>query len=194
MGIILAEKITTNTMRIQNLTKEQKEEIRETYQTTKNANEKVRYQALKLLTEGYKRKEIAAIIGKSEKAIGIWVTAYNKNGIETIREKRNTGNHRKLTNNQKDKIVKILKEEIPEQRGFQGKFWTVISLKQLVKKEHGVVYEDNQSYRNLFSYAGFSFHKPEKVNKKQNPYMRKRFEQNIKKNSKNTGEKIVWYW
>lgn len=181
-------------MHIKNLAKKEKEEINKAYQATKNVSEKVRYQALKLLTEGYKRKEISAIIGKSAKAIGLWVTAYNKNGIERLREKRTTGNHRKLTNDQKDKIAKILKEETPEQRRFQGKFWTVNFLKQLVKKEHNAAYQDNQSYRNLFSYAGFSFHKPEKVNKKQNPYMRKRFEQNIKKNSKNTGEKIVWYW
>jgi putative transposase len=181
-------------MRIKNLNKKEKEKIEKAYKTTKNVNEKVRYQALSLLVKEYQRKDVAEIVGFSEKTLGLWVTAYNKRGIEGLREKRTTGNRRKLTNDQKDGIAKIIKVETPDTRGFQGKFWTVQTLKQLVKKEYGVTYKDSQSYRTLFSYAGFSFHKPEKVNKNRNQHMRKRFEQNIKKNSKNTGEKIAWYW
>lgn len=187
-------KIKINIMRIKNLTEEEKERIFRAYKTTKNANEKIRYQALKLLAEGYKRKEVSAITGLSKQTVGLWITAYNKRGIEELREKRTTGNHKKLTGEQKNSIAKILKEKTPDIRGYQGKFWTVQSLKQLIKKEYAVVYKDNQSYRNIFLYAGFSFHKPEKVNKKQNQHMRKKFERKIKKNSKNTGEKIVWYW
>lgn len=181
-------------MRIKNLTKKQKEEIIRAYKTTKNAGEKVRYQALKLLSEEYQRSEISAIIGKSRHAIGLWVTAYNKNGIEGLREKRTTGNHKKLAKDQKDSLARIVKSETPKEYGYQGKFWTAELLKKLVKKEYGVTYKSMTSYRNLFSYAGFSFHKPEKVNKNQKPHMRKRFEQDIKKNSRNTGEKIAWYW
>jgi transposase len=181
-------------MRIENLVKKEKNEIKKAYRTTKNTNEKVRYLALKLLTEEYHRKEISSIIGFSEEAIGTWVTAYNKDGIEGLREKRTTGNRRKLTKEQIGGIAKILKEETPEKHGYPGKFWTVKTLKQLVKKECDVIYRDDQSYREVFFHAGFSFHKPEKVNKNQKPHMRKRFEEDIKKNSRNTGEKIAWYW
>ena len=181
-------------MRIKNLAKAQKKEIKRAYKTAKNASEKIRYQSLKLLTEGYGRKEVIEIAGISRQALGQWVTVYNKQGVEGLREKRTTGNNRKLTGDQKNSIAKIIKNNSPEECGLEGKFWTVELLKKLVKKEHGIVYKDSQSYRNLFSYAGFSFHKPEKVNKNRKPHMRRRFEQDIKKNSKNTGEKIVWYW
>lgn len=181
-------------MRIKNLSDDRKEEILRAYKTTANVHEKIRYQSLKLLSEGYRRKEVSTITGLSEETIGVWVTAYNKHGISELREKRVTGNHKKLTTEQKDKITIILKRKNPKQYGFEGKFWTVELLKKLVTKEYGVTYKDKQSYRNLFSYAGFSFHKPEKVNQKQSPHMRKRFEQEIKKNSQSTGEKIAWYW
>jgi transposase len=179
---------------MKDLPTEKKEAIEVAYQTTRNIHEKDRYQALRLLSQGYKRQEVAAILGKSHQALGEWVTTYHQKGLEGLREKRNTGNHRKLTREQKDQMTKILKEKTPEQCGYSGKFWTVEGLKTLVKDTQGVTYKSPQSYRNLFHDAGLSFHKPEKVHKNQSPYRRKRFEEELKKNSQSTGEKIVWYW
>ena len=67
-------------------------------------------------------------------------------------------------------------------------------LQEWVQKEYGVSYQSDQSYRNLFQEAGFSFHKPEKVHQNQDPHRRQRFEEQLKKNFRNTGEKMVWYW
>ena len=181
-------------MYIKNLSEREKKAIEEAYQTTHKVPEKVCYQALKLLSQGYKRHEVATIIGKSLQALGEWVTTYNRKGLEGLRGKKTTGNHRKLTREQKDQISKILKEKTPEQCGEEGKFWTVELLKKLVTREYGITYRSDQSYRNLLIQAGFSFHKPGKVHKDQNPHMRKRFEQRLKKNSKSIGEKMVWYW
>ena len=50
------------------------------------------------------------------------------------------------------------------------------------------------SYHNLFKFCGFSYHKPNKVNKRQNPHMRQRFEDVLKKSSNGAIEKIVWSW
>jgi transposase len=181
-------------MRMGQMSKPAREGIEKAYKTAKHPTEKVRYQALKLLTQGYARHEVAAIIGMSLSVIGTWITAYHKKGLEGLREKRTTGNHRKLTREQKDQITQILKEKTPEQCGEEGKFWTVELLKKVVITEYGITYRSPQSYRALLTHAGFSFHKPGKVHKDQNPYMRKRFEQRLKKNSKSTGEKMVWYW
>lgn len=179
---------------LKKISKKRKQEIEDAYRSAKNPNDKIRYQGLKLLSRGYKRKEVSAITGKSIQAIGLWVTAYNKNGLDFLKDKRKTGNRKKITNKQKDRIKELISANTPEELGYEGKFWNTTSLKELVKDKFDVTYKSSQSYRDLFSYAGFSFHKPEKVNKNQKPHMRKRFEQEIKKNSKNTGEKIVWYW
>ena len=181
-------------MYIKNLSSSEKEAIAEAYQTAHNVPEKVRYQALKLLSQGYKRQEVATILGKSLQSLGEWVTLYHQKGIEGLRTKRNPGNHRKLTLEQQDQLTKILKEKTPEQCGYEGRFWTVGLLQKLVQREYGITYRSDQSYRNLLIQAGFSFHKPGKVHKDQNPHMRKRFEQRLKKNSKSIGEKMVWYW
>ena len=181
-------------MYIKNLSSSEKEAIAEAYQTAHNVPEKVRYQALKLLSQGYKRSEVARILGKSLQALGEWVTTYNRKGLEGLQRKKILGNRRKLTREQQDQISQILKEKTPEQCGEAGKFWTVELLKKLVTREYGITYHSDQSYRNLLTQAGFSFHKPGKVHKEQNPHMRKRFEQRLKKNSKSIGEKMVWYW
>jgi|SRR5208283_3344014 len=181
-------------MRIRALGARQKRAIEEAYHQAQQGREKVRYLTLKLLAQGYTRKEVSTIVGVSLGAIGKWVTGYHHRGVEGLQEKGQPGNHHQLTVEQKDQIGKILKEKTPEDCGYGGRFWTVELLKGWVRKEYGIFYRCDQSYRNLFQRAGFSFHKPKKVHKNQSPYMRKRFEEKLKKNSRNTGEKMVWYW
>ena len=181
-------------MRINALSLEEKKKIQIAYRRARHPTEKVRYLALKLLSQGYFHKEVSRILGVSDATLRDWVTIYNQGGLEGLREKRVTGNHRKLSVKQKEQLGKLLREKTPEQCGYEGRFWTVGLLQKLVQREYGITYRSDQSYRNLFQQAGFSFHKPGKVHKDQNPHMRKRFEQRLKKNSRSTGEKIVWYW
>ncbi len=179
---------------LKKLSKGKKKGIKEAYFKAKNPNDKIRYLGLKLLSEGYKRSQVSAITGRSLQAIGNWVTAYNKKGLDFLKDKRKTGNRKKLTNLQKVRVSELINAKTPEELGYEGRFWNIALLQRLVKEEFAVTYKSSQTYRDLFFYAGFSFHKPGKVNKNQKPHMRKRFEQEIKKNSKNIGEKMVWYW
>ena len=80
-----------------------KHKIRLAYQNAKHPNDKIRYQALKLLSEGYTRKQVSTITEKSLKSIAKWVTDYNKFGLESLKEKRTTGNRKKLTLDKKNK-------------------------------------------------------------------------------------------
>ena len=184
----------TDNMRKCSLMIGEKESLEKAYRSAHHRTERERYLALKLLSQGYLRKEVASILDRSLSVIGNWVTLYNHQGVEGLREKRKTGNHRHLTWEQKDRLARLMKEKTPEQYGYGGRFWTVALLQELVQREYGIIYRSDQSYRDLFRYAGFSFHKPAKVHQDQNPHMRRRFEQKLKKNSQNTGEKIVWYW
>lgn len=168
--------------------------LRETFKKAKDGREKIRYQALWLLTQGYTREEAAEVAGVSTHAIGRWVTRYNKEGLGGLANKPQPGNHRKLTNKQKDRTKQLIHGNSPEQLGYEGKFWNIPLLRKLVKDKFGVEYKSKESYRRLLKYCGFSFHKPEKVNKKRKETMVKRFEEKVKKGSGDTGEKIVWYW
>jgi len=168
--------------------------LEKAFKEAKDGKEKIRFQALRLLTQGYTRKESAKITGASIHTLGRWVTSYNKNGLEGLANKPQPGNHRKLTKQNKLKIKKLLHNNTPEKLGYEGKFWNIPLLRQLVKDKFRLEYECKESYRRLLHFAGFSFHKPAGVNKKRNGHMVKRFEDSLKKDSGDTKEKIVWYW
>jgi len=181
-------------MRLKNLPKVKVNALEKAFKRAKDTREKTRCQALWLLTQGYKRREVVKIVGRSKQALAKWVSAYNKKGLEGLDNKPQPGNHRKLTRQQKQRIKKLITTNRPEKLGLEGKFWTVPTIKRMVKERFKVTYKTDDSYRRLFHFCGFSFHKPNKVNKKRNSHMVRRFEEKLKKDSRGIRDKIVWYW
>lgn len=182
-------------MRINQLPKEVVEELGKAFKREGQGRQKIRYQALWLLAKGWKRKQVAEVVGISKDRIRQLVTLYHKSGLDGLLLKPAPGNHRLLTNDQKQRIKQLIKSNTPESLGLTGKFWNIPLLRELVKKQFGLVYKDQDSYRRLLIWCGFSFHKPKKVNYKQSEHMRVRFEETLKKDSE-TGivEKIKWSW
>lgn len=182
-------------MRITQLSKEAVGELERAFRKEKNGKQKIRYQALLLLAKRFKRKQVGEIVGISPGRIRQWVSLYYKSGLDGLLLKSAPGNHRLLTNIQKQAIKDLITTHTPEQLGLTGKFWNIPLLKELVIKEFGLMYQHQDSYRRLLHWCGFSFHKPKKVNYKQSEHMRVRFEETLKKDSK-TGvvEKIKWSW
>ena len=75
----------------------------------------------------------------------------------------------------------MLTHNSPEEVGLDGRFWTTEQLARLVKKEYGVTYRSEVSYYHLFAFCGFTYHKPDKVNKRQSVASKEEFEQRLKK-------------
>lgn len=181
-------------MRLYNLPVKQKEDLRRAFQKARNPNEKTRYQAILLLTKGYTWKQVEEIVDKCEQSLLNWVKAYKKEGLQGLKQPEYPGNNHKLSREQKKQLNTLIHQSTPEQSGLEGKYWNTKLLKQLVKKKYNIEFKSPASYQRLFHYCGFTYHKPAKVNKRQNKEMIKRFEVKLKKGSKDTGEKMVWYW
>lgn len=179
---------------IKKLSGEQVAELESAYTKTKKPRELLRFQALLLLAQGYKRKEVAQIIRVSTHAIEDWLTAFRKEGIQGLYEKGQPGNHRKLTKEQKERIRKIIITKLPKEVKLTEQFWTPLLVAKLITNTYGISYSPEQC-RQLLHQAGLSFHKPEKVNQRQKTGDRLRFEETLKKDSE-TGkvEVIRWYW
>lgn len=179
---------------IKNLPGKQVELLETAFREAKKKREILRFQALLLLTQGYRRMEVAKIVRTSIHAIEDWITQFRKHGIEGLRDKGQPGNHRKLTVDQKEQLKTYVITKTPDQMGLEDKFWSPDLLSQLIRKKFSVVYQREASRRLLHSF-GLSFHKPKKVNHKQSEHMRVRFEETLKKDSR-TGlvEKIRWSW
>lgn len=161
---------------------------------TKDPNERDRARAILKLREGRRRADVASIFDVNIATIDVWNRQFKRQGIKGLQTKPQKGNNRTLTIKQKQEIKKTITDKRPDQVGLSARFWNVSTLKIYIKQKYDIVYQSPVSYTRLFAYCGFTYHKPNKVNKKQSPHMRKRFEETLKKNLDGTEEKIAWYW
>lgn len=169
-------------------------EVKAFLKKTKDIHEKDRARAIIKLIEGKPRREVADFLEVNIATIDDWSRKFRRSGIAGLKTKPQKGNRHLLTREEKNEVKKTITYKTPQELGLIGKFWNVPSLKAYVKKTFGVVYKSPESYRRLFSYCKFTFHKPAKVNRRQKTGVRKRFEVALKKSSDGTREKAVWYW
>ena len=174
--------------------KDKVNELKKFLKATKRPDEHNRARAILKLIQGKKRSEVAVFFDINIKTLDQWQRNFKQRGVKGLKTKPQIGNKKKLSKQAKEAIKEAINKNNPKQLGFKKEFWTVSLLKQYVKKEYGVVFKSPSSYQNLFKFCEFTFHKPNKVNKKQNPHIRRRFEETLKKSSNNTCEKIVWSW
>lgn len=122
--------------------------------------EYIRTQAVYLNLVDYTHKEISRIVLKSMDAIEEWITLFNKQGIEGLKDKPITKDrHCVLTKEQKDKVKALINKNKPDKLGLKGEFWSPNLLKQLVQKEFNLVYETKKAYIDLLKDCGFTYQK-----------------------------------
>lgn len=158
-----------------------------------NKNEFIRIQAVLLNLQGYKHREIALITQKGIDAVRKWITLFNQQGVQELKNKPITKpRNYKLTKEQKDKIKKMITENNPEKFGLQGEFWNPHSLKQLVKKYFKITYQSNESYINLLKYCSFSYQKVEFKDTRENQNYKKHEKLRLKKKLKKGVLRMYW--
>lgn len=168
--------------------------LREFLRKTKDPHVKDRVRAIIKRIEGRKRSDVADFFDVNIKTIDDWTRKYNKAGVQGLQTKPQRGNNRILTVQQKQEIKKVITGKRPDQVGLSDRFWNVPLLREYIKQKYALFYRSPATYRKLFYSYGFTYHKPNKVNRKQSPHMRKRFEETLKKSSNGTVGKIAWYW
>lgn len=172
---------------------EEKKTIKEFFKKTRDEKARIRCNSVLLRIKGYCLAEIADILGKTETTVRNWTRAFKKQGVNGFIPKPQPGNHRSLTRKQKDKIKKIIKKKAPCQLGLksrfkQARFWNIPTLKSFVKQYFSVEYKSARSYHRLFSYCGFSFHKPVGKDKRQDPVKVKAFKKQLREKLKQIKE------
>lgn len=126
-------------------------ELEKAFKNEKQTKQKTIYQAVWLLTKGWEIEKVSEIVGLSTDRIRQLITNYHKKGLVGLHLKQYPGNNHVLTRQQKEHIRELITTKT------QGG-WTINLLKLLVEKEFKVSYKDQDSYRRLFIWCGFSFH------------------------------------
>lgn len=155
--------------------------------------EYIRVQAVLMRKLKQKRSLIATLIGKSLSVVEDWITAYNHHGLAGLKTKKRLVQPRSLlSNTQRRSLTRLLRKQ-PKTLGINAeKYWSMPAVKQLVKRETGVVYRGVNAYRHLLRAAGLSYQKVEQVDvhqkKQSHDGFHKQFEAKVK------GGRISMWW
>jgi transposase len=127
---------------------------------TSDAKEARRLRAYELVSDGWKRKDIAKALGVSETAVSRWLTRAAAEGVESLRARPHPGSPRRLSDEQIERLPDEL-EKGAEAFGFRGNVWTNGRIAVVIAQAFGVTYSARNVGR-LMKAIGWSRQKPER--------------------------------
>lgn len=110
-------------------------------------------------------QEIASLFGVSLTSVKRWKRTWKAEGVEGLAAKPHPGPRRKLSEKQRQSLVKILVKG-PLAAGYRTDLWTCARVSQVVRKQFGVSYHRDHVRRILHD-LGFSPQKPRRVAREQ---------------------------
>jgi transposase len=128
-----------------------------------------RRQAVKLLSEGWLIKDVAAAVGASRQSVSTWKKRAGTRG-ETAKALDAKPQHVpqcRLSKTERSKLVRLLRAG-PRKAGFASDLWTLPRVVELIHRTFRVSYHSTHVGRLLHA-LGFSCQKPERRSKAQDP-------------------------
>lgn len=171
------------------LTKEQIEQLLKIKKTHTSDLIRDRAQAVLIRNESFTLVKTAKALHRSQTFVKDAVKRFKDGQLE---DTHYTSHHSKLSDNDRKSIIEMIRKKTPKDFGYKTQFWTMAIFKELVKKQYGITYRDEKSYRKLFAAAGFSFHKPKPVDFRQDPEKIKKFKGALKKSYTTTRLRFSW--
>jgi len=103
--------------------------------------EEYRKTAIRLITGGRPKGEVAEIIGCSTRTITNWWSAYKASGSQGLRSKqrgRKEGEKRRLTQAQEKGIQRMIRDKYPDQLKLPYALWTTRAVQELIGIHYGM--------------------------------------------------------
>jgi transposase len=103
--------------------------------------EALRLRALHGCELGFTETEMADILGVCRETVCRWWTAYAQGGLDALprqRTGRPLGSGRSLSDEQADRIQRLLRTHSPEELGIAAPLWTRRAVGDLIRKEFGI--------------------------------------------------------
>lgn len=134
-----------------------------------------RYQTIQLYLQGYLRKDIVQIVGRSRKTIYSYIQAYEEKGIDGLVRNASPGAPRKLTAVQEQELVQVIVTKRPVDVGFPAKFnWTLAIVAAFIEREWHQTYT-LRGVSILLHDLGLSYTKPTYTLANADPIKQKQF-------------------
>lgn len=170
------------------LTDKQVAELTTAYDKSKDADFCKKALAVRLYGTNKPVQEIKDLIGCSRTSLMEWVQRYRRQDLDGLSDRRQGGNHYKLTGSQRAEIGRTLHQYTPAQllgeecASSSGAHWSVADLKLLIHRRYDLVYKSPTSYRVLLRESGLSYQRTERIFKSKSATKQADFEEQLEKN------------
>ncbi len=152
------------------------ETINDMINSTTDTRELKRAMSVKMLQAGIKPQMIADLLNVSEQYVSKWKGKYQKEGVTGL-QLGYQGSPSYLTVEQRAGVVVWIKAQTSI---------TVAAVRDYVEKEHSILYRSKQSYYDLLSEAGLSYHRTIPANPKRDEAQIMQKREELKKKWHNT--------
>lgn len=177
------------------LTEAEANELQFAYLHCQDAQDKTRFQAVRLYGTSYTVAQIKDICGCSRTSLMEWAHAYRFNGLTALLDHRLGGNHTRLKPEQVEAVQNQLYGYTPAQLLGRdhcigdGQFWSVPDVARLLERDYGVTYDSPTSYRTLLQKCGLSYQRPAKQYKSHSEVKVMDFEEQLEKKISRPGSR-----
>ena len=131
---------------------------------TRSGMEERRFEAIKLLKQGYSQVEIARKFDVTPAAVNIWKKKHEADGKKALRAIPHSGRPNKLDENQREELTEFL-DQGALACGFETDDWTCQRVQQLICEQFDVDYHVDHLSR-LLRELGYSAQRPKQRSKK----------------------------
>ncbi len=179
------------------LNSEQKEKLQKALKEEENAEIRERILILMLINDGKTQAEIANFLGCSTKKVSYWCVHGDAKNLESLKDKRMEGNHKKAT----DEYIKLLLEVIekePKEFGYEFGRWTAARLATYLEKATGIQLSSSQVRRILarkkYVYLWAKYSLEDKWDKTKRKAFKMKLEEYLEITKKSPDRLQVWFW
>ncbi len=161
------------------------EEIKALFSKDERYTIGIRLYAVYQVSLGQASRNLESLYNASFKQITNWVHRFEESGIEGLKDKPKSGRIPKLAHENLIKLSNMLKNNSPEEFGYNTATWNGPILREYIEKNFGIQYQKAQIY-NLLKKLDFTYQKGKAKYPEADEEKREEFKETIKKTSRRT--------
>ena len=158
------------------------EEIKALFNQDDKYKTGLRLYAVYQVSLGKASRQLEELYNTSFKQILNWVSRFEKEGVEGLKDKPGRGRKSKLTREQRQELKKIILEREPTKFGYNTETWNGPLILEIIKSLYKVEYKIAQIY-NLLKKLGLRYQKSKGFYPEADKGKQKQFKNDLKKTS-----------
>ena len=176
---------------------EQQKKLQKALKEDEHPEIRERILILLLLNDGRTQPEIASFLGCSLRKVAYWCVHGDPENLDSLKDERMSGNHKKATDEYIELLLKIIEQE-PSELGYEFGRWTAKRLATYLGIKTGIELSGSQVRRILAKKKYVYLWAKYSLEDKQDPEKRKVFKKKLEEYLKISKEKPkllqIWFW